>query len=194
MGPAVPPLLRWWHGAIPPPARSRWTKAGQMVPSPTYEQPLKTAHLPPSPAPRPRPPSPALSFNSGMNLERGRKFFRGRGGGRAKKSCLRVCWSNSSGPCCVVLIPGVGESVGRREEAPRGNKASSRLNSFVRGYVRIYNDIRSYKCSSATQVPLPSPEARDKVATRGISVLQCFFLVCSTQGAQFTTKIGSQQH
>lgn len=33
-------------GAMPPPARSHWTKAGQMVPLPTNEQPLRTAHCP----------------------------------------------------------------------------------------------------------------------------------------------------
>lgn len=51
-------------GSMPPPARSHWTKAGQMVPLPTYEQPLRTAHCP-------LPVSPALSFNSGMSLESG---------------------------------------------------------------------------------------------------------------------------
>lgn len=51
-------------GSMPPPARSHWTKAGQMVPLPTYEQPLRTAHCP-------LPMSPALSFNSGMSLESG---------------------------------------------------------------------------------------------------------------------------
>lgn len=33
-------------GSLPPPARSHWTKAGQMVPSPTYEPPLRTARCP----------------------------------------------------------------------------------------------------------------------------------------------------
>lgn len=31
-------------GSMPPPARSHWTKADQMVPLPSYEQPLRTAH------------------------------------------------------------------------------------------------------------------------------------------------------
>lgn len=35
-------------GFMPPPARSHWTKAGQMVPLPTYEQRCKlpTVHVP----------------------------------------------------------------------------------------------------------------------------------------------------
>ncbi len=49
-------------GFMPPPARSHWTKAGQMVPLPTYDQPLRTAHCP-------LPMSPALPFNSGTSLE-----------------------------------------------------------------------------------------------------------------------------
>lgn len=49
-------------GFMPPPARIHWTKAGQMVPLPTYERPLPTAHCPLA-------MSPALSFNSEMSLE-----------------------------------------------------------------------------------------------------------------------------
>lgn len=33
-------------GSMPPPARGYWTKAGQMVPLPTYQPPLRTAHCP----------------------------------------------------------------------------------------------------------------------------------------------------
>lgn len=31
-------------GSMPPPASGHWTRAGQMVPLPTYEPPLRTAH------------------------------------------------------------------------------------------------------------------------------------------------------
>lgn len=98
--------------------------------------------------------------------------------------------------------------MGRRETAPQGNKAISRLNSFVHCCELIDNYIRSFKCSSAIQVisrgTEQSREERNLCATTGVlSALHSnmWILKCSQhKGPQLKSKswrntsIGSMKH